>query len=84
MVREFVRGEDISTASVLLTTLLDLVRYMMFFAGLYHFKVGIWRICGYQVDGTDEDYFALGREFIPFMVLKPRTGEVIGVIAHDD
>ncbi len=50
MVRQFVRGRDISTESVLLTTLLDLVRYMMFFAGVYHFKVGIWRICGYQVD----------------------------------
>ncbi len=50
MVREFVRGEDVSTTSVLLTTLLDLVRYIMFFAGVYHFKVGVWRICGYQVD----------------------------------
>ncbi len=50
MVRQFVRGHEVSTASVLLTTLLDLVRYMMFFAGVFHFKVGIWRICGYQID----------------------------------
>ncbi len=50
MVRQFLRGHEVSTASVLLTTLLDLVRYMMFFAGVFHFKVGVWRICGYQVD----------------------------------
>lgn len=50
MVRHFMRGQEIGTASVLATTFLDLVRFMMFFAGVVHFKVGIWRICGYRID----------------------------------
>ncbi len=32
----------------------------------------IARACGYQVDGTDEDYFVLGRDIIPFVALRPR------------
>lgn len=32
------------------------------------------RICGYKVDGSDEDYYMLGRDFIPFVVLQPRDG----------
>ena len=31
----------------------------------------IARICGYTVDGSDEDYFILGRDIIPFIALKP-------------
>lgn len=50
MVRHFVAGDDIGTLSVLLTTLLDLCRWTMLWAGIVHFKVGIWRICGYGVD----------------------------------
>lgn len=50
MVHEFVRGAEVTTPSVLATTLLDLIRFMMFFAGVVHFKVGIWRICGYRID----------------------------------
>ncbi len=50
MVRAFVAGEDVGTASVLATTLLDLIRFMMFFAGVVHFKVAVWRLCGYRVE----------------------------------
>jgi hypothetical protein len=50
MVRHFVNGEAVSTSSVLATTLLDLTRWTMLWAGIVHFKVGIWRICGYRMD----------------------------------
>lgn len=46
----FMQGEAIGPLSVLLTTLLDLVRWVLVFAGVAHFKVGMWRLCGYQVD----------------------------------
>jgi deazaflavin-dependent oxidoreductase (nitroreductase family) len=29
-------------------------------------------ICGYKVDGSDEDYFIMGRDIVPFVVLEPR------------
>jgi hypothetical protein len=29
-------------------------------------------ICGYKVDGSDEDYFILGRDIIAFIAVKPR------------
>ncbi len=32
----------------------------------------LMRICGFRVDGSDEDYFILGREDIPFMRLELR------------
>ena len=32
----------------------------------------LMQICGYKVDGTDEDYFILGRDIIPFIELHPR------------
>lgn len=32
----------------------------------------IARLCGFRVDGSDEDYFALGRDVIPFIALAPR------------
>ncbi len=50
LVKAFARGSDISTASVLMTTLLDLMRWTMLWAGVVHFKVGVWRVCGYRVD----------------------------------
>ena len=49
LVRGFTRGEEVGTASVLITTLLDLVRWMLLFGSVVHFKVGIWRICGYRI-----------------------------------
>ncbi|MCB1866654.1 MAG: hypothetical protein KDG50_14645 [Chromatiales bacterium] len=50
MIKAFHAGEPVSTASVLTTTLLDLVRWVMVYASVAHFKVGVWRICGYRVD----------------------------------
>ena len=32
----------------------------------------LMRICGYKVDGSDEDYYILGRDIIPFIILQPR------------
>jgi deazaflavin-dependent oxidoreductase (nitroreductase family) len=29
-------------------------------------------ICGYKVDGSDEDYFITGRDMVPFVLLEPR------------
>jgi hypothetical protein len=49
LVRHFVAGGEVGTASVLLTTLLDLARFMLFFGGVMHFKVGVWRLFGYDV-----------------------------------
>ena len=50
MVQYFVDGGSVGTASVLMTTLLDLVRWTMIWAGVVHFKVGVWRVCGYRMD----------------------------------
>lgn len=30
------------------------------------------RLLGFEVDDTDEDYYALGRDAVPFVALKPR------------
>lgn len=46
----FVEGGSVSTASVLLTTLADLLRWTTIWGGVVHFKVGLWRICGYKVE----------------------------------
>lgn len=37
-----------------------------------HAAKELMRICGYKVDGSDEDYLILGRDFIPFVELQPR------------
>ncbi len=34
----------------------------------------LMRICGYRVDGSDEDYYELGRDIVPFVELTPRDG----------
>jgi deazaflavin-dependent oxidoreductase (nitroreductase family) len=31
------------------------------------------RLLGFEVDGTDEGYYALGHDAVPFMALKPRS-----------
>jgi hypothetical protein len=46
----FVDGGAVSTSTVLLTTLADLLRWTTIWGGVVHFKVGLWRICGYRVD----------------------------------
>ena len=50
MVQHFVEGGSVSTPTVLMTTLLDLIRWMMIWAAVVHFKVGVWRVCGYRMD----------------------------------
>lgn len=49
MVHDYTRGHEINTASVLLTSLADLVRTLLTLAGVVHFKVAVWRICGYNI-----------------------------------
>ncbi len=34
----------------------------------------LMRLCGYHVDGTDEDYFIMGRDHIPFVAFTPQEG----------
>lgn len=36
-------------------------------------KVLSKRLLGYEVDGSDEDYYALGHDAVPFIALKPRS-----------
>lgn len=50
MVRAYVRGEEMSTPSVLLSTLLDQWRIFLIYGAVTHFKVGTWRVLGYRVD----------------------------------
>ena len=33
----------------------------------------LMRLCGYKVDGSDEDYFIMGRDIVPFIALQPRS-----------
>lgn len=32
----------------------------------------LMRLCGYEVDGSDEDYFTMGHDIIPIVALHPR------------
>jgi hypothetical protein len=50
MACDFARGAEPTPASVLMTSLLDLFRWIMLWGGVVHFKVGVWRVCGYRVD----------------------------------
>ncbi|OIO56188.1 MAG: hypothetical protein COX57_06450 [Alphaproteobacteria bacterium CG_4_10_14_0_2_um_filter_63_37] len=49
LIDDYMRGETISPLSIWLTTLLNLAKWFVFFAAVGHFKVGLWRICGYDV-----------------------------------
>lgn len=50
MVSYYVDGKEVTTSSVLATTVLDQIRWMMLWGGSVHFKTGIWRVCGYRMD----------------------------------
>ncbi len=50
MVRHHVRGREMSTPTVLFTCIIDQSRWMLLWASVVHFKVGLWRIFGYNVD----------------------------------
>jgi hypothetical protein len=49
MVERYLDGGQVSTASVLVTSWLDILRWMALWAGAVHFKVGVWQILGYKV-----------------------------------
>ena len=50
MSEDFLLGENITTATVLLTTLIALMKWTFSWGGVMHFKVGLWRVCGYKID----------------------------------
>jgi hypothetical protein len=50
MSSDFISGDDIKTSTVLLTTLIALMKWTFSWGGVVHFKVGLWRVCGYQID----------------------------------
>jgi len=50
LVREHLRGEPLSTPTVLLSTLVDQARIFLIYGGVTHFRVGAWRVMGYAVD----------------------------------
>ena len=50
MVHDYTMGQEVTTVSVLLTTVLDIVETVLAFAGIVHFKVAVWRICGYNIE----------------------------------
>jgi hypothetical protein len=50
LVAHFSAGGAATTATVLATTFLDLLRWLMLWGGIVHFKVGLWRVCGYRTD----------------------------------
>lgn len=46
----FVGGSEIIPATVLLTTLTALMKWTFSWGAVVHFKVGLWRVCGYRID----------------------------------
>lgn len=48
--RYFANGGEVSTPTVLLTTFIDVFRWMVLWGGVVHFKVGTWLVCGYKCD----------------------------------
>ncbi len=50
MSEDFISGESVSTLTVLLTTLIALMKWTLSWGGVMHFKVGLWRVCGYKID----------------------------------
>lgn len=49
LIQYYVEGDRPGQHEVLLTSLLELARFTFFWAGVSHFKIGIWRICGFNV-----------------------------------
>jgi len=50
MVAHYAAGGEVTTSSVLATTVLEQIRFMMLLGGAVHFKTGVWRVCGYKMD----------------------------------
>jgi D-alanyl-lipoteichoic acid acyltransferase DltB (MBOAT superfamily) len=45
MSSDFISGDDTGT-----TTLIALMKWTFSWGGVMHFKVGLWRVCGYKID----------------------------------
>ncbi|MHC4092386.1 MAG: hypothetical protein ACYSVY_19295 [Planctomycetota bacterium] len=41
---------DVATSTVLVTSLLDHLQWILLIGGMYHFNVGMWRLLGYDVE----------------------------------
>ncbi len=50
MSSDFISGDDTGTTTVWLTTLIALMKWKFSWGGVMHFKVGLWRVCGYKID----------------------------------
>ena len=50
LVRKFVGGAPVTTATVLLSTFLDQARVWLVYGSIAHFRVGAWRLLGHDVD----------------------------------
>lgn len=50
MVDDYVDGTPMSTPTVLISTMLDQANVFLLWGAVLHFKVGTWRVLGYQVD----------------------------------
>lgn len=49
LVAFYMKHGDVGTLSVLAATMLNLLKWFIVFAAIGHFKVGVWRLCGYDV-----------------------------------
>lgn len=50
LTRYALKENNISTSTVLVSTILYQIRWFLLFGGLVHFKVGLWRILGFRLD----------------------------------
>ncbi|MDC0668125.1 hypothetical protein [Nannocystis radixulma] len=50
LVRAHLRGAELSTSTVLLSTLVDQARIFLIYGGVTHFRVGAWRVLGYRME----------------------------------
>jgi hypothetical protein len=50
LVRAHLRGAELSTPTVLLSTIVDQARIFLIYGGVTHFRVGAWRVMGYRME----------------------------------
>jgi D-alanyl-lipoteichoic acid acyltransferase DltB (MBOAT superfamily) len=50
MLKRHLLTHDVATSTVLVTSLLDHLQWILLMGGLYHFNVGMWRLFGYDID----------------------------------
>ncbi|MEK7232854.1 MAG: hypothetical protein AAB268_03490 [Elusimicrobiota bacterium] len=49
MTQRYHEGHELRTATVLATSLINLLKFTVFWAGISHFKVGVWRLFGFDM-----------------------------------